>query len=479
MQKNEASLLDKKQKNKKKRIVIFGTGKVYDQWKNRIKKDMDIIAFLDNNIEKIGTALDNIPIYHPCEINHLTYDYIFILSIYFTDMKNQLLDMGVSNNVIYDIERLEELCVCEETKVYGDYFESKDSKKNILIFSHALISTGAQNVLFYMLKILRKNNYAVTVISKTDGMLRERLLQMGVTVVVGRNIINEEELFNQWIKWSDYVLVNTMWLYYAVDKLSSNNVKVIWWIHEYGAIHYVGKKVVANIIHRNMVKTYVVSPLLARTIGSDCNRDNLDVLLFGIPEYENISMESDFSLCTKTGKEKKVIFAIIAEMDIIKGQDIFIEAVKNISCECRKRAEFWIIGRGKLPQQYLDIVDNVEEIKILGEIDNRRMKEVYYSIDVVVSCSREDSMSVVAIEGMMNEKLVIVSDAMGIADYITDGQTGFITPCEDVEALTNKIMWVMDNQDEAVKIGKASRKVYDDYFSMEEFEKNVLKVFKD
>lgn len=462
-----------------KKVVIFGTGKVYDQWKNRFKKDINVIAFLDNNMEKVGTTLDNIPIYHPCEINCLTYDYIFILSTYFIDMKKQLLDIGVSNNVIYDIERLEELCICEKTTIYGDYFESNDSKKHILVFSHALISTGAQNVLFYMLKILRKKNYAVTVISKSDGVLRERLLQIGVTVVVGRNIIHEEKLFSQWIKWSDYVLVNTMWLYYIVDMLSLNHVKVIWWIHEYGSIHYVGKEIVANIIYRDMVKTYVVSPLLARTIGSDCNQDNLDVLLFGIPEYENISIKSDFSLCTKTGKEKKVIFAIIAEMDIIKGQDVFIEAVKNISRECRKRAEFWIIGRGKLAQQYLEMVEDVEEIKILGEIDNRRMKEVYNSIDVVVSCSREDSMSVVAIEGMMNEKLVIVSDVMGIADYIVDGQTGFITPCEDVEALTNKIMWVIDNQSEAARIGKASRKVYDNYFSIQEFEKNILKVFSD
>lgn len=458
--------------NFKKNVVVFGVGKLYHQWKSRIRTDVNIVAFLDNKVENCNNRIDEIPVYKPEKVIELSYDYIFIMSIYFNEMKEQLREIGVPDSKIYDIERMEELCICDEVKIYGDIDFQTTNSQRILMFSYELTSTGAQNIMREMIRLLKKNHYDVTVVSKSDGVLRQQLVDMGVSVVITNNLKKECEIIHKLIHLSNYILVNTLWLYYVVEDLSSVCDKIIWWIHEEVPLNYIGRQTVAKIINFDNVVPYVVSPLLKENISSQCNVNKLRILIFGLPDYYANSQNKRI-----TDSHKPIIFAIIGYVGKVKGQDIFVRAIDKLPSQYLQQSQFWIIGADKLDAQSLKIVSKYDNIKIMGEIENQKMPQIYQTLDVVVACSRADSMSIVAIEGMMNEKLVIVSDAMGIADYIIDGQTGFITPCEDVEALTNKIMWVIDNQSEAVKIGKASRKVYDDYFAIEEFEKNILEVF--
>ena len=83
-------------------------------------------------------------------------------------------------------------------------------------------------------------------------------------------------------------------------------------------------------------------------------------------------------------------------------------------------------------------------------------------------------MSIVTTEAMMHELPCLVSKAAGISEYIEDGYDGILIPNEDADYLAKKIMWCVDQKEDLIRIGKRSRIIYDKYFSMEVFEKNVL-----
>ena len=53
------------------RVVIFGAGKMFQIVKKNIKKEIEIVAFLDNDTTKWGDQLDNIPILAPHQVIEL------------------------------------------------------------------------------------------------------------------------------------------------------------------------------------------------------------------------------------------------------------------------------------------------------------------------------------------------------------------------------------------------------------------------
>lgn len=88
-------------------------------------------------------------------------------------------------------------------------------------------------------------------------------------------------------------------------------------------------------------------------------------------------------------------------------------------------------------------------------------------------------MSMVAVEAMAHQVPCIVSHVTGIAEYIQNGIDGLIFRSEDTKELAEKIKWCIENREELPGMGVRSRKIYDTYFSMDVFEKNLLDIVDD
>ena len=70
-------------------LLVFGSGKTYQENKIFISKDDKIVGFLDNNLELFGKQMDGVLIYNPNDISKLSYDKIILMSIYAFEMYNQ------------------------------------------------------------------------------------------------------------------------------------------------------------------------------------------------------------------------------------------------------------------------------------------------------------------------------------------------------------------------------------------------------
>ena len=457
------------QKDKKEKIVIWGTGKLYEKWKARIRENIDIVAFIDNMEEKKSQIIDGIGVYSPNQISELQFDYVFVLTIHYDEVKKQLRKLQISDSKVYSINQIEKICDCSQYIEYSAVDSKQDKKLKLLVFSHALSSSGAQNVLLSALKLLANRKYSIVVISKSDGILKEQLLEGGISVIVMDDFRMEDIHFKRWVEWADYILINTIWLYYVIEELDEINKKVIWWIHESGAISNIGENRIHQLVIKANIEVYAVSKLVKKNLEEKCQLNGyVHELIFGIPEYTIVKK--------RTGK--KIIFACIGVISPIKGQDIFLEAIDMLPQEYRNKSEYWIIGRGDLNEREKSAEKAHREIKLLGEVNSKSMKKVYEAIDIVVCCSREEAMSVVVAEGFMNRKLAIVSSAAGIADYMDSGVDGIVFKTEDSSALMQNIIWVIDHQIEAQNMAEKSRQIYDKYFSMKLLEDNFEKILR-
>ena len=110
--------------NGKTAYVLFGTGEYYQRFRHWFD-DRKVLAILDNDRKKQGTMLDGRPVISPEEITGLSFDAVVILSFYVTEMKKQLLSLGIDETKIYHFYELHDLFKSENPKSFrqGKWFE--------------------------------------------------------------------------------------------------------------------------------------------------------------------------------------------------------------------------------------------------------------------------------------------------------------------------------------------------------------------
>ena len=183
-------------------------------------------------------------------------------------------------------------------------------------------------------------------------------------------------------------------------------------------------------------------------------------------------------------KEKAdcLIFAVIGAVCPNKAQDIFIQAVKLLSPEERGNVEFWIVGNTGSDIYGNQIKESASKdalIKMTGQLTRSEMHRLYAKIDVVVCPSLEDSLPIVVTEGMMYGKACIVSEGTGAADYISDGENGFICKKNETTSLCEKMRWIIKNKERLHIIGEKARETYEKFFTMESFGERLESAIQD
>ena len=71
------------------RYLLFGTGDCYERYKRWFCKN-EIVALIDNSVDKQGKKLDGYEVISPAEGIQREFDAVIILSFYVRDMRAQL-----------------------------------------------------------------------------------------------------------------------------------------------------------------------------------------------------------------------------------------------------------------------------------------------------------------------------------------------------------------------------------------------------
>lgn len=109
----------------------------------RLKSNFEIIAFADNDLNKVGNYLNNKLIISPKQMLSYDFDYIIIASQYYHDIYNQLIDIGYSCNKI-----------CSYSEFLQDILENDNDffvgQFNDLIFDYSKKISNYSTLIFGM-----------------------------------------------------------------------------------------------------------------------------------------------------------------------------------------------------------------------------------------------------------------------------------------------------------------------------------------
>lgn len=440
------------------RIIVFGTGKMYERNKHELSK-LPIVAFLDNDPNKQGTTLNGVIIESPSNIHKYSYDYIFIMSVHYNEMRSQLLQQGVLDSRIIDTEHKGFLEGLHEIKYYNKK-QKQSNRKSILLCSHDLCLTGAPLVLYYAASIL-KSFYNITILSKSDGPLKYDYLELDISVVICNDLSSDNfEIYNFFDKF-DLLFVNTLVYSPNIKDMATLNKPILWWLHEDKDVYeYLGIGGIKSVLNEN-IHPYSVSTCVDSAFYQHYN-SHIKRMRYGIP-YEQIRSENKL--------KDRLIFAIIGSVGKRKAQNIFIEAARKLSAK-KENVEYWVIG--EIQDKDRSMYEKEEGVRVFGELSHEQVIELYSDINIIVCPSLYDPLPVVLTEGLMLKKVCIMSDATGTAEIIEPYKNGLICRTGDVNDLAEKMEWVINNKEKLSAIGEEAYNVYEDYFSMIQYKKHLI-----
>lgn len=360
-------------------------------------------------------------------------------------------------------------------KMYSpDVLINKNAKKDVLIISHEFTVTGAPLVLVDFVEVLIKNGYFPVVVSYKDGPLKQEYLKRGVTVIVADDIYFQSETFKRFAFNFDLVIANTMACVSAVNNLQNIYPNVLWWLHEgTGACDAIKNRGEMPTSLADNIYPYCVGGYSKKICSRYLNQD-IEVLNYGVKE-ENAKIEES--------NQETFRFALIGGIERRKGQDILADAIQKLSEQVINKCEFVFVGttREHYIYEHLKELEDCGKynIKVVGFLNDDELERLYHEIDCVVIPSRDDPLPAVATRGMMLEIPCICSDATGTADYIVQGENGYVFESENVEQLKEIIEKMVSlDKNEIRRIGKQGRKIYDDEFKFVAFEERAKGVIE-
>lgn len=147
--------------------------------------------------------------------------------------------------------------------------------------------------------------------------------------------------------------------------------------------------------------------------------------------------------------------SLIGRLDYVKGHDVLVRALARL----QKRgisvtALFAGTGAGEANiRRQVEEAGLTNAVHFLGFADSR---EVLWASDVSVLPSRLEGFGLVTAESMLCGVVPIRTPAFGAHDQITDGQTGFIIPFDDDQALADRLALLLTDSSRRTQMGEAA-----------------------
>lgn len=364
----------------------------------------------------------------------------------------------------------------DEIKKFGDLFadrykvginerENCYNGKRILFVSPEMTYSGTPRSLLRMCKVVQELGYGITVWSMKKGPFVMEFKKEAIEV----QIVSDEKLQQEIevIKGFDLAVCNTVMTHRYVS-LFCQYIPTVWYIREATNItDFIKNNAERLYVIKNSLDIYVVSDYAAAALKRYANYD--------VHIVKNcVEDEADLAVDYLPGTGNKIKFVQFGTMEYRKGYDVLLAAYKAMPKSYQEKAELYFAGgfinSGTPFCSYLfSEIEGMESVHYLGIVKGEENKiKILSSMDVVVVASRDESCSLVALEGAMLSKPLIVTENVG-AKYIVSGGNGYIVGTENVESLKEVLMAAIDNKEKLSKMGEISRNNYVEMASMEAY----------
>jgi colanic acid/amylovoran biosynthesis glycosyltransferase len=169
-----------------------------------------------------------------------------------------------------------------------------------------------------------------------------------------------------------------------------------------------------------------------------------------------------------------------------KGVEYGIRAVAKVQQQ-HPRIEYKIAGDGPLMSDIKRLVEELninDKIKLLGWQRQEEIVELMKEADILLApsvCSEDgdwEGIPVVLMEALAQGLPVLSTQHSGIPELVQDGKSGFLVPERDVEALVEKLTYLIEHPEIWPEMGRAGRDYVENYYDINKLNDQLVELFQ-
>lgn len=374
---------------------------------------------------------------------------------------------------------------------------------NILILGASSDLYGGSKILAIVANILQEGKHKPIVVVSEHGELIGELNRLGVEVRIVRLGILRRKYFSvpgilNRIKvnrsaWKtlgklideekiDIVYSNTTGVLIGAFLAKKKNIKHIWHIHEIITKPKTFTRILGRLVNKYADNVIVVSDAVKNHWKEYINTTNINRIYNGIDT--SIYTRSEGLLRKELNlKETDLVIGMIGRVNHWKGQDFFIDIVRQI-LNHEPDTKFIIAGDAypgneHLVNKMLDRLNNELPPQSVFYIGYRTdIPSILKSIDIFVLPSiLPDPFPTVILEAMASSKPVVATNHGGALEMVAHMETGIIIPHDNVEESAGEILKLIRDREKMVTMGELGNIRINTLFSLEKFRESILRLF--
>jgi len=217
-----------------------------------------------------------------------------------------------------------------------------------------------------------------------------------------------------------------------------------------------------------------------KLIKLGCDKEKIVVHHMGV----NLEKFKYFDRKKKSGEPIKIL--TIGRLVEKKGYEYAIKAIKKIIVKYRN-IEYIIIGDGPLENKLKKLVSESgikKYIKFVGAakqdevLDFYKQAHIFMLPSITASNGDQEGIPVVLMEAQATGLPVISTFHTGIPEVVVDGKAGFLVPEKNVNALIEKLEYLIENPELWPKMGRYGRKFIEENYDIRKLNQKLLKIYQ-
>jgi colanic acid/amylovoran biosynthesis glycosyltransferase len=184
-----------------------------------------------------------------------------------------------------------------------------------------------------------------------------------------------------------------------------------------------------------------------------------------------------------TGKTKIVTIARLVKK---KGVEYSIQAVAKI-LKRRRDVEYDIAGAGPLSDRLQFLIDELNaggNIKLLGWKTQAEVADLLKASDILLAPSvttetgDEEGIPSVITEAFAQRLPVVSTYHAGIPEVVQDGESGFLVPERDVDALVEKLERLIEDPELRLGMGRNGRHFVEEQYDIDKLNDRLVRIYQ-
>jgi colanic acid/amylovoran biosynthesis glycosyltransferase len=183
----------------------------------------------------------------------------------------------------------------------------------------------------------------------------------------------------------------------------------------------------------------------------------------------------------------EIVILSVGRLVEVKGIEYSIRAIAQIVLKF-PNIQYQIAGDGPLREQLRDLSEQLgisEHVKLLGARTTEQVANLYNNAHIFILSGivgqdgAEEGQGLVLLEAQAAELPVIASRVGGIPESVVDGESGFLVPERDVEALAEKLIYLIEHPEIWPEMGRAGRAYVEANYDINKLNDRLVDIYQE